>query len=78
MDDFRRSFATWRNLPCDIFLGAHASYFGMAEKRARMGAERPNPFVDPQGAISAAQCTGAAGEYGAMPCGYCALRLEAC
>jgi metallo-beta-lactamase class B len=49
MDDFRRSFATWRKLPCDLFLGAHASYFGMAEKRARMPSRRPNPFVDPQG-----------------------------
>ena len=49
MDDFRRSFATWRKLPCDLFLGAHGSYFGMAEKRARMGPGRPNPFVDPKG-----------------------------
>jgi len=49
LDDFRRSFATWRKLPCDLFLGAHASYFGMTEKRARMAAGQPNPFVDPQG-----------------------------
>jgi metallo-beta-lactamase class B len=49
MDDFRRSFAIWRKLPCDVFLGAHASYFGMAEKRARLGAGGSNPFVDPQG-----------------------------
>jgi metallo-beta-lactamase class B len=49
MDDFHRSFATWRALPCDLFLGAHASYFGMAEKRAKMAPRRPNPFVDPQG-----------------------------
>lgn len=49
MDDFRRSFATWRTLPCDLFLGAHASYFGMAAKRARMAPGRPNPFVDPKG-----------------------------
>jgi metallo-beta-lactamase class B len=49
MTDFRRSFATWRKLPCDLFLGAHASYFGMAEKRARMGAGRPSPFLDPAG-----------------------------
>ena len=49
MDDFRRSFAAWRKLPCDIFLGAHASYYEMAEKRARMGPGRPNPFVDPKG-----------------------------
>lgn len=49
MSDFRRSFATWRKLPCDIFLGAHASYFDMAEKRGRMGAGKPNPFIDPAG-----------------------------
>lgn len=49
MDDFRRSFAAWRKLPCDLFLGAHGSYFGMAEKRARMEPGRPNPFVDPKG-----------------------------
>lgn len=49
MEDFRRSFATWRKLPCDLFLGAHASYFGMAEKRARMAPGKPNPFVDPAG-----------------------------
>lgn len=49
MEDFRRSFATWRKLPCDIFLGAHGSYFGLAEKRARMAPGGPNPFVDPKG-----------------------------
>jgi metallo-beta-lactamase class B len=49
MDDFRRSFAKWRSLDCELFLGAHASYYGMAEKRARMAPGRPNPFVDPQG-----------------------------
>ena len=49
MADFRRSFATWRKLPCDLFLGAHASYFGLAEKRARVRPGEPNPFVDPAG-----------------------------
>ena len=49
MDDFRRSFATWRGMRCDLFLGAHASYFGMAEKRARMRPGKPNPFIDPAG-----------------------------
>jgi metallo-beta-lactamase class B len=49
MADFRRSFATWRALPCELFLGAHASYFGMAEKRLRQGAGGPNPFIDPEG-----------------------------
>ncbi|NNM77422.1 subclass B3 metallo-beta-lactamase [Sphingomonas sp. ID1715] len=49
MEDFRRSFETWRSLPCDLFLGAHASYYGMAEKRAQMEPGKPNPFFDPQG-----------------------------
>ncbi len=48
--DFRRSFDTWRRLPCDLFLGAHASYFAMDRKRAALddGASS-NPFVDPMG-----------------------------
>ncbi|HEV2570053.1 subclass B3 metallo-beta-lactamase [Sphingomonas sp.] len=49
MDDFRRSFAKWRSLDCEVFLGAHASYFGMTEKRARMAPGRPNPFLDKEG-----------------------------
>ena len=49
MEDFRRSFTKWRSLDCTVFLGAHASYYGMAEKRARMALEKPNPFVDPNG-----------------------------
>lgn len=46
-DDFKRSFATVRALPCDIFLGAHGNYFGLTDKRARMGIEKANPFIDP-------------------------------
>jgi metallo-beta-lactamase class B len=48
--DFRRSFETWGRLPCELFLGAHASYFGMDRKRAALdkGASS-NPFVDPTG-----------------------------
>ena len=49
MADFRASFAKWRRLKCEMFLGAHGSYFGLAEKRARIGAGRANPFVDPAG-----------------------------
>lgn len=46
--DFARTFRILKSLPCDIFLGAHGNYYGMAEKLARM---RPgvNPFVDPAG-----------------------------
>jgi metallo-beta-lactamase class B len=47
--DFRRSFATWKSLPCDFFLGAHASYFGMDRKRATIGRDGANPFIDPAG-----------------------------
>lgn len=47
-DDFKRSFATVRALPCDLFLGAHGGYFGLTEKRARMGNGTVNPFIDPQ------------------------------
>ncbi len=49
-DDFARSFATWKALPCDVFLGVHGSFYDMAEKRARQEAgATPNPFLDPAG-----------------------------
>jgi metallo-beta-lactamase class B len=49
--DFERSFRTLRSLPVDIFLGSHASFFGMAAKiRARRDADDPaEPFIDPAG-----------------------------
>ena len=49
MGDFRASFAKWRRLKCELFLGAHGSYFGLEGKRTRMGPGRENPFVDPSG-----------------------------
>lgn len=49
MADFRASFAKWRKLKCQLFLGAHGSYFGLEGKRARMGPGKANPFVDPEG-----------------------------
>jgi metallo-beta-lactamase class B len=48
-EDFLRGFAVERKLPCDIFLGAHGSYFGMQEKLARLPKEGPSVWVDPQG-----------------------------
>jgi metallo-beta-lactamase class B len=36
-------------LPCDIFLGAHGSYFGLEEKYALRKETGANPFVDPDG-----------------------------
>src|SRR5258708_184311 len=47
-DDLKRSFATVRALHCDIVLGAHGSYFGLTEKRARLGKGTANPFIDHQ------------------------------
>jgi metallo-beta-lactamase class B len=49
-EDFARSFQILKSLPCDVFLGAHGSYYGMEEKYARLqeGSSK-NPFVDPEG-----------------------------
>jgi metallo-beta-lactamase class B len=48
-DDFARSFATWRALPCDVFLGVHGDFYDMEAKRRRLDRGGPNPFVDPDG-----------------------------
>ncbi len=47
--DYERMFRGLKSLPCDIFLGAHGSYYGMEEKYARMKVGSPNPFIDPDG-----------------------------
>lgn len=47
--DFAQSFAIWRGLKCELFLGAHGAYFGLEAKRAAMRPGGPNPFVDPKG-----------------------------
>ncbi len=47
-DDYARSFSLLKRLPCDVFLGAHGSYFGLEKKLPRIG-ETPNPFIDPEG-----------------------------
>jgi metallo-beta-lactamase class B len=47
---FAHSFATWRSLPCDLFLGAHGSFFDLQAKWKRLAAGTgPNPFIDPAG-----------------------------
>ncbi len=49
-DDYARTWQILRSLPCDVFLGAHGSYYGMDDKLARLKVgEKPNPFIDPQG-----------------------------
>jgi metallo-beta-lactamase class B len=43
VDDYRRTFATLKSLPCDVFLGAHGSFFHLKEKMQR------GDFIDPEG-----------------------------
>ena len=46
-EDYRHSFQVLNSLPCDIFLGAHGAYFGLAAKYPRFKAGDSNAFVDP-------------------------------
>lgn len=49
-EDFQKCFQVLRSLPCDVFLGAHGNYYGMAEKYERLKKDPAvNPFVDPEG-----------------------------
>lgn len=57
-EDFRHTFALLHSLPCDVFLGAHGSYFDLLTKLRRYSQEGPRIFIDPagyQGFISDAQ-----------------------
>ena len=51
-DDYVRSFATLRKLPCDVFLAAHSGFYDLAGKYAKMGPSAPNPFVDHAGYLA--------------------------
>jgi metallo-beta-lactamase class B len=48
--DYRHTFAVLKSLPCDIFLGAHGSYFHMLAKldRLKSGAGEA-VWIDPEG-----------------------------
>jgi metallo-beta-lactamase class B len=48
-DDYARGFRVLKSLPCDVFLGAHGSYYGMEAKYAKLGAGGTNPYLDPEG-----------------------------
>jgi len=48
-DDYARGFRVLKSLPCDVFLGAHGSYFGMEAKYAKLNAGGVNPYIDPKG-----------------------------
>lgn len=48
--DYEHSFARLKRLPCDVFLGAHGTFFHLQEKSAQLKAgARSNPFIDPDG-----------------------------
>jgi metallo-beta-lactamase class B len=57
--DFEHSFAVWKSLPCDVFLGAHGHFFQLNDKEERLRSHpAENPFIDPEGyrrAIAAAE-----------------------
>lgn len=48
-EDYVKTFAVLKSLPCDLFLGAHGGYFDMKAKYARIKAGAANPFIDPAG-----------------------------
>ena len=51
-EDMRATYKKARALPADVFLSSHASFYGLAEKYAKLQARRegdPNPFIDPTG-----------------------------
>ena len=48
-EDYERMWRVLKSLPCDIFLGAHGSYFGLEEKYPLMKEGGANPFIDPSG-----------------------------
>ena len=49
-DDYQKTFQVLRELPCDVFLASHGSFYDSLKKAERLArGEKPNPFVDPQG-----------------------------
>ncbi len=47
--DYEKQFRILKSLPCDVFLGAHGSYFDLEAKYARWKAGEKDVFVDPKG-----------------------------
>jgi metallo-beta-lactamase class B len=48
-DDYDKSFRVLKSLPCDLFLGAHGSYFDLHKKYERLKRFELTAFVDPEG-----------------------------
>jgi len=47
--DYEKSFATWKALPCDVFLASHATFYDLKAKKQALDAGKLDAFVDPQG-----------------------------
>ena len=48
--DYEKTFRVLAAMHPDVFLGAHAGFFGLDDKRAALAAGKtPNPFIDPAG-----------------------------
>src|SRR5678809_604928 len=55
LDDFRATYKKARTLPAELWVSSHASFYGLADKYAKLekrGPSDPNPFVDPQGYLA--------------------------
>jgi metallo-beta-lactamase class B len=48
-EDYEKTFRVLKSLPCDIFLGAHGSYFDMEKKYERLKLNEATAFFDPAG-----------------------------
>jgi len=47
--DYEKSFATWKALPCEVFLASHGSFYGLQAKKQALDAGQADAFVDPDG-----------------------------
>jgi metallo-beta-lactamase class B len=55
LDDFRATYKKARTLPAEVWVSSHGSFYGLADKFAKLekrGPNDPNPFVDPQGYLA--------------------------
>jgi metallo-beta-lactamase class B len=48
-EDYKHGFEVLKNLPCDIFLGAHGGYYDLVGKYARRKKGERGVFIDPDG-----------------------------
>jgi len=49
-EDFAATYRKLKELPCDVFLAPHTSFFDLSGKAQKLErGEKPNPFIDPAG-----------------------------